>query len=142
MSATPLHVQRRVALLSAILGAASIAVPHFALLIFTGNQTFFQRESTLWMSCALLFATGVFAGVWPERLRLAISIMSGAVLGVVIYLLATVDVGGPQFYGAISPMFLLVVALGTSFLIMFVPILFGVAAGSIIKSLATRAKPC
>ncbi len=137
-----MHVHQRATLLSAVLGAASVAAPHFALLFATGSQTFFQRESTLWMSCVLLFATGVFAGLWPGRLRRAIATMSGAVVGVVIYLLTTVDVGGPQFYGAISPKFLLVVALGTSFLIMLGPVVLGIIAGSIIKSFALRAKPC
>ena len=142
MSRTALHVPQRVALWSAILGAVSFAAPHFSILAFTGNQTFFERGSTLWLSCALLFATGVFAGFWPDKLRLAVAVLGGAVVGVVIYLLTTVDVGGPQFYGAISPKFLVVVALGTSFLIMLVPVLLGVVAGSIIKSLAMGTRPC
>lgn len=137
-----MHVHQRAALLSALLGAASFAAPHFLLLIITGSQTFFQRESTLWMTCVLLFATGVFAGFSSGTLRLAIAIMSGAIIGVIIYLLTTVDISGPQFYGAISPKFLLVVALGTSFLIMVVPVVLGIITGSIIKSLTVRAKPC
>lgn len=137
-----MHVHQRAALLFALLGAASFAAPHFLLLMVTGSQTFFQRESTLWMTCALLFATGCFAGISTGTLRRAIAIMSGAIIGVIIYLLTTVDVGAPQFYGAISPKFLLVVALGTSFLIMLVPVLVGIITGSVIKSWTARAKPC
>jgi hypothetical protein len=130
----------RASLLSAVLGVVSVGSPHFGLLLLNHMQTFFQRETTLWMTYVILVSSAFFVGFYREkRWRHAAAILIGATAAVIVYLLVTVDIGGPQFYGAISPLFLWLVAVGTSVLLMVPVVILGVALGGAFKALSV---PC
>lgn len=126
----------RAGLLSVLLGVVSVGSPHFGLLLLNDMQTFFQRETTLWMTYVLLICSALFVGFYRKRRwRHAVAILTGGTAAVVLYLLVTVDIGGPQFYGAISPLFLWLVAVGTSVLLMVPVVVVGVGLAGTLKAL-------
>ena len=91
------------------------------------------------MTCVLLAISAAYLGFSrPNRWRHAAAMMVGVTAAVLLYLVTTVDVGGPQFFGAISPLFLWSVAIGSSVVLTVPVVVIGIAAGGILRALSSR----
>ncbi len=82
-----------VPLLARMLATASVGLPHWYFLLVERRPTFFERETTLWLTDSLLLLSGWLLGAFSEeKARSLIAyLMVGVAIGVTAYILLTTD---------------------------------------------------